>query len=222
MRSSVYLKITDLEGVVRRRLSEVGVSPDNVDAAFALLAPLGLKGDAGDFHRDHSLRVAIVCDEIAKHFGLDEKALLLAGLLHDVGKALVPSCTLGATDHWTDADRAAMEEHATSGFMLLRDRFDFTAHVVVQHHSFQARKYPAFLPDLLHAFSLETIAKMKLCARILAVADVFDALHRVNTASGGSQLTDREISMKLYLVEDGGDAIVRQARDYVCRTFPSP
>lgn len=83
------------------------------------------------------------------------------------------------------------------GFRLLRDRFDFTAHAIVWHHRFQSRGYPKDLPAPLQPFSDTTLAMVRRVGEILAIADVFDALHRVNSGSGGAALTSAEIEGKM-------------------------
>ncbi len=189
--------MNEIEETVRLRLRAVGVTDEDAAAVFAFLSPLGSKRAPGEFHLRHSYRVGLLAADIAAHLHIDERALLLAGLLHDVGKALVPACTLAATRAWTAEDQASMEQHVTDGFRMLRDRFDFTAHVIAQHHRFQARGYPKELPAALHPFSEATLAKAELYARVLAVADVYDALHRVNSATAGAALSEEQIRERL-------------------------
>ncbi len=192
-----YTNGADLEDAVRRRMVELRVAEQDAKDILTLLGPLGTKGEAGQYHRDHCLRVGLVASSIAEALEMNAKALLFAGILHDVGKALVPACTLGATTRWTDEDRAAMEAHVLDGFRMLRDRFDFTAHVISWHHCFQSHSYPIEQPSTLRPFSQETLEKTKSYGRVLALADVFDALHRVNTATAGARLSHEEIVQRL-------------------------
>jgi len=202
--------IFPLEDMVLRRALALDVKDDDWKAINAMLAPLGAKPKGGVYHRDHSYRVGLLASEIAAETATDTmnvfvsgkvltpiKALFFAGLLHDVGKALVPACTLCATEKWTDEDRKNMEPHVLDGFRMLRDRFDFTAHVIVWHHAFQAGGYPKELPAALQPFSEETLEKAKEYGKLLMVADVFDALHRVNSATGGVALTSEEIKTRM-------------------------
>lgn len=209
-----------LKKVVRDRLVATNVYVSNRVAVFAMLAPLEAKREVGEFHRDHSFRVGLLCADIAKHENVDERALLLAGLLHDVGKALVPSCTLCATERWTAEDRKAMEPHVADGFRLLRDRFDFTAQVILWHHWFQVGGYPAMMPDgSVPSFSGETLERAKHFGALLMVADVFDAMHRVNTSTGDHALSAAEIRDKMFVLQPEilGDLVSRLYVDGVLK-----
>lgn len=209
-----------LEATVLARMRQIGVNLSDQIAIFNMLAPLGTKHEAGVFHREHCLRVGLLGSEIGMHFDerITEKvnaetvrpsmtrALLFAGLLHDVGKALVPCCTLGATERWTPEDQKSMEAHVLDGWRMLRDRFDFTAHVIVQHHRFQKHGYPKELPATLQPFSDTTLKRAHHYAIVLTVADVYDASHRVNSATGGKPLSNEEIRNRLNkIVDDVGD-----------------
>jgi len=212
--------IFPLEDMVLRRALALKVADEDWSAINAMLAPLGAK-KAGVYHRDHSYRVGLLASEIAEAIGIPTfhprnperegwqgpyditwdysapNALFFAGLLHDIGKALVPACTLCATEKWTDEDRKNMEPHVLDGFRMLRDRFDFTAHVIVWHHRFQSGGYPAELPEKLQPFSDEALEKAKEYGKLLMVADVFDAMHRINSATGGVALTSEEIKTRM-------------------------
>jgi HD-GYP domain-containing protein (c-di-GMP phosphodiesterase class II) len=205
---------SSLEVQVAYRAGHLGVKIEDLDAIWKLLGPLETKREPGHFHRDHSMRVGLLASEMAKHVLLldsfpskpyttrledvgPERSLFFAGLLHDVGKALVPACTLAATTKWTSEDQLAMEQHVLDGFRLLRDRFDFTAHVIAWHHRFQARGYPAELPGPLQPFSEDTLKLAERYGQILMLADVYDAMHRANSATEGRFLSSAEIREKM-------------------------
>ena len=163
---------------------DVGIKKSDLKALFSFLAPLRDKNAITHVHYLHSLRVGLLSRKIAKFTLRDERALLMAGALHDLGKCQVCIKTLGKTDGWTKKDSREMERHVADGFRTLRGRFDFSADTMVRHHSFQDNGYPKKLPKFLHDYSPVTRELIIEHARIVALADVYDALHRVNDKFG--------------------------------------
>ena len=151
---------------------------------------------------EHSVRVGVLASKIAIYAaqpGISAKMLLWAGLLHDIGKALVPPGVLTKTSNFTQEDFAAMEPHVQYGWDMLNQVHDWTAHIVVRHHQFGPKPYPAELPPLPDY--LKSKAEMiRTAARLLAMADYYDALmNRNNDKNGQKALTPkqrREIYMK--------------------------
>jgi putative nucleotidyltransferase with HDIG domain len=180
-----YLKdTTPLEDRLSKLFEDLHVSEENKTAVKSFLSPLRNKGEAYRFHYDHTLRVTFLCVEVAKFMHLDKKALFYAGLLHDVGKALVPVETLGKTDGWTKQDARNMRPHVMDGYRMIKGKFDFTAEVILWHHRFQKDGYPANIPSCLHHYCLGTKTMIQMYGRILSLCDHFDASHRVNFRDG--------------------------------------
>jgi HD-GYP domain-containing protein (c-di-GMP phosphodiesterase class II) len=113
--------------------------------------------------------------EYAEIPGVTPKMMMWAGLLHDVGKALIPVELLNKTSKFDAADRAAMEPHVMHGWELLQKIHEYTAHVIVRHHRYGREPYPKTLPPLPYHLEpkQETIDA---AARLLALADYYDAL----------------------------------------------
>jgi len=123
----------------------------------------------------HSVNVANYAMGIGHELGLDAKEirwLRIAGLLHDVGKIGVPEDVLVKPGRLTDAEYDAMKTHAAYSRKILAE-IEFTEdlegmdYVAAAHHE---RLDGSGYPDGL------TAEQLPLRARILAVADVFDAL----------------------------------------------
>ena len=120
----------------------------------------------------HSERVTAVSLNMGHAIGLSKKELDIlhrAGLLHDLGKIGVPGFILDKPDKLTDEEWAIIKEHPGKGALILEPILAFREVVplVAQHHErFDGTGYPLGLagPDI------------SLGARILAVADVYDAL----------------------------------------------
>lgn len=93
----------------------------------------------------------------------------IGALLHDVGKIEVPTEILTKNGPLSPEERAIMERHAAIGAELLRDiefPWDVLPMIRSHHERWDGRGYP----DQLEG---ETIP---LTARVLCIADVFDAL----------------------------------------------
>ena len=178
--------------------NELSVSEDDLRALSAFMAPLKEKSQITKFHFEHSQRVALVCKAIAEFQGLSGKPAFYAGSLHDIGKCQVCLSTLGKTDDWTPKDGKIMESHVIDGYRMIADRFDFTAEIIKWHHRFQRNGYPKRLPKLLHSYCDGTKVKIAWYGRLLALADVYDALHRINFHDGEKKiLTGEEIKQKM-------------------------
>lgn len=173
-----------LDSRVKMVMSNLGLNETERQIVFNFLAPLRSKGRTGKAHYRHSLRVGLLAHEIGRHLGVDDRALFYAGLLHDVGKALVDVCTLGKTNSWTKADSIEMMTHVMDGYRMLRGSRDLTAEIVVRHHRYQPNCYPDVVPAPLHPYSPTTMEAIQFYSRMLAMADVFDALHRINFRDG--------------------------------------
>lgn len=151
---------------------------------------------------EHSIRVGVLASKIALYAakpGVSAKMLLWAGLLHDIGKALVRPEILTKTSNFTAEDYAAMEPHVEYGWDMLNKVHDWTAHVVVRHHQFGPHPYPAVLPPLPE-YLKDKADTIQTAARLLALADYYDAMMtRSNDKNGQKPLTPsqrREIYMR--------------------------
>lgn len=169
------------------------------------------------FTAGHSKRVAEYATRLARAVGLSpelvEKARY-AGLLHDIGKISVPDAVLNKPGRLTEAEYAQVKSHAERTYDILRKiRFarrlrDIPAVAASHHERLNGRGYPTGA-DLF---------RLPLLARILAIADVYDAvtsfdrpyrkslppkealkiLQRERGSSFDPQLVDIFISQRLY------------------------
>lgn len=188
----------ELEEIVSAMCQEVGITDERKDEIDRFTWPLTVKGDAVLAHYLHSLRTGIINVAIASQMLLSERASAYAGLLHDIGKASADPKILGKTEEWTESDYAHIRAHVEASHDMLRGKFDFTAAIVIWHHRFQKSGYPESLPESLHDYSLGTGVLIAMHGRVLALADVYDALHRGNARFGGAQ-TGEQIHEKMLL-----------------------
>lgn len=184
----------DLDLRLEETFLELGIDLGLKDSILLLLQPLKEGDEVHREHYEHSIRVGILAKQIAESMGLDGRALFLAGIFHDLGKQEIRTELLGKTEPWTDDDLQEIQGHVMAGYRLLKGKFDFSAEVMVRHHTFQPNSYPKELPSSLHEYSEETRELILEYGGILAIADVYDALHRKNSKFGERQsLTQPEI-----------------------------
>ena len=179
---------------------ELHISDTNRSILESFLAPLRNKDAATYFHYLHSLRVGLLARLIGRFIYHEEKPLFFAGALHDLGKCQTPLEILGKTESWTDEDQKTVQQHVMDGYRLIRGRLDITAEIMVWHHRFQVNGYPEELPPPLHKY--RESMKLLICeyGRIVALADVYDALHRADAKFGEKRrLTGEEVKEKMFI-----------------------
>src|SRR5579864_513762 len=121
---------------------------------------------------EHSRRVAIYAYRVARHLGWTRREasnLALAALVHDLGKTWIANDILNKAAALSDEERRTIERHPVIGARILIgcDIDPFYVETVLHHHeTWDGRGYP----EGLHGEDIP------LGARILAVADVYDAL----------------------------------------------
>lgn len=189
---------TNCEIKLEDAFKELGVKDQIKSKALSLLQPLKEKNEIHRKHYEHCVRVGLLAKDMAAFLNLDKKALFYAGLLHDIGKQDIPAEILGKKDGWTNNDALKIQEHVMEGYKLLQGKFDFSAEIILWHHKFQENGYPQEIPPLLHNYSDISDIKIAEYGRILAIADVYDALHRDdNKFSTNRCLSDTEIEDKM-------------------------
>ncbi|MEN3015390.1 MAG: HD domain-containing phosphohydrolase [bacterium] len=139
-----------------------------------------------NYTKDHTKRVTVISVEIAKAMKLEEEiiqALLIGTLVHDIGKIGIPDNILNKPGRLDEQEFQIMKQHTTIGYEIVRkmkfpkirqitsnDRFTnigTIADCVRYHHEkWDGTGYPDGLKG----------EQIPLLARIIAVADVFDAL----------------------------------------------
>jgi HD-GYP domain-containing protein (c-di-GMP phosphodiesterase class II) len=123
----------------------------------------------------HVRRVSAYALAIGQRLGLappDLRALALAAEMHDVGKIGVPDAILGKPGSLTDEEFREMQRHTGRGFDIASriDVLKELAPVIRAHHErMNGRGYPDGLSG----------DEIPLLARIIAVADTFDAMTSV-------------------------------------------
>lgn len=121
----------------------------------------------------HSVNVAVISCIIG--FGLnlssdDLEQLVMAGLLHDLGKLVIPREILNKPARLTSEEYDVMKSHSTISYEIIKERWDISAQVkaaVLYHHeNVDGSGYPDGKEG----------DQISLFTKILHVADVYDAL----------------------------------------------
>jgi putative nucleotidyltransferase with HDIG domain len=140
---------------------------------FSTLQALAAAIDARDpYTFGHSQRVSYYTVEIAKLMGLESGAIEVlrrAALLHDIGKIGVPDSTLLKPGPLNAAEWAVMKRHPEIGEQMiagLKFLAEAAPFIRCHHERWDGRGYP---DRLRHD-------QIPLGARILSVADAFDAM----------------------------------------------
>ncbi len=121
----------------------------------------------------HSVDVATMAMIIARKSGLPNKDIYqigVAGLLHDVGKSHIPNEILNKAGKLTEEEFAVMKNHTIYGYNILKEKSEISNEIiagVLQHHEkINGRGYPLKLAS----------KQITPYARVLSVADIYDAL----------------------------------------------
>lgn len=121
----------------------------------------------------HSVNVCIVSLVLGKALGLNAYDLYKLGVgafFHDMGQMFIPIEVLNKEDKYTESDYKIMNQHTELGYRYAKDQFNLptTSYLaILQHHErYDGTGYP----------QQKAAEDISLFGRIVAVADVFDAL----------------------------------------------
>jgi putative nucleotidyltransferase with HDIG domain len=159
----------------RRELADVDRRVADLEADFLeVVRKWGDSIESKDrYTQGHCVRVAdLACALWSNVNGPDATSLFwfrIGALLHDVGKLMVPAEVLNKAGKLTAAEWAQVQRHPSAGVELLADiDFPWDVRPIVQshHERWDGAGYP-------HGLAGEAIP---LTARVLCIADVYDAL----------------------------------------------
>lgn len=120
----------------------------------------------------HCVNVALIAAIIGKWLKYDEKdikVLILGGLLHDIGKLMIPNEILNKPGRLTDDEYSIMKRHVNLGYEKLKDEnIDMRVKeaCLLHHEKCDGTGYP---------FGLKS-GDIPAVAKIIAIADVYDAM----------------------------------------------
>jgi putative nucleotidyltransferase with HDIG domain len=120
----------------------------------------------------HSLNVSIICNIIGKwlHFSPEDlEVITLCGLLHDLGKLMIPSKIITKPAKLTDDEFTTIKTHTIRGYNILKNKKidPRIKHAALMHHErCDGSGYP-------YGFYSEQIDPF---AKLVSIADVYDAM----------------------------------------------
>lgn len=142
------------------------------NASIGLVDILQNMRDNDDETYVHSVNVALMCALFASWLKLSEKetkTAILCGLLHDIGKTMVPEEVLRRKDELSEMEVARLKTHPMDGARLLKMK-NVDPHIVnaaMQHHE---RCDGSGYPQALKRKQIDKYAK------IVAIADVYEGM----------------------------------------------
>ena len=121
----------------------------------------------------HSLSVAVLAIAIGQALKLEERQLHVLGkcaIMHDIGKVAIPMDILDKPSHLNKIELSIIKRHALQGYHCLKkyheNDHELLSAVLFHHERYDGNGYPYGLKE----------DKIPLFSRIIAVADVYDAL----------------------------------------------
>ncbi len=162
-------KAVDMGGA-QALVEEISDSVMRNPGALIGLARLKTKDD---YTYMHSIAVCALMVALSKQLGLNDEQTReagVAGLLHDIGKMMVPGDILNKPGKLTDEEFVSVKEHPAAGHKLLLDAQGVSAislDVCLHHHE---KMDGTGYPDRLKG------EEISLFARMGAVCDVYDAI----------------------------------------------
>ena len=157
----------NLEDLVRDRTIQL---EDAVKEGIVMLAMAAEAKD--DDTGDHINRIQALTRDICKGIGMSAKEseqISFASIMHDVGKIHIPDNILRKSGALTDEEWTVMQTHCIAGEKILGNKpFYRTAREIARshHERWDGNGYPDRLKE----------EDIPLAARIVTIADIFDAL----------------------------------------------
>lgn len=164
-RSLGHSDIRRISSIVEEIIDQLFLQKDFVFSLSQLRA-------VDDYTYHHSVNVGVLSLIIGIEVGLEKEALMKLGMgaiLHDIGKVMIPEDILNKPTRLTAEEYAEVKKHTVYGYKIMKEAgmSEDSALIALHHHE----KYDGSG----YTFGLEK-KKIPLFARIVAVADVYDAM----------------------------------------------
>ena len=160
-------------------VEEISISVMRNPGALISLARLKNKDN---YTYMHSVAVCALMVALARQLGLNNdqtRQAGLAGMLHDIGKAMIPMDIINKPGRLTAAEFQTIQNHPAKGYEILRGSCgigDIALHVCLHHHE---KVDGSGYPDRL------TNEQINLYGKMSAVCDVYDAITSIRAYKEG-------------------------------------
>ena len=172
---SSFMKVASKGGDIDGWLAKKAVSEcvnSVLHSPDAMLWLTQLK-DKDHYTVQHSLNVCILSIVLGRHLNLPKDKIVnlgLCGMMHDIGKMLLPTEILLKPDQLDEEEMKTMQLHTILGYELLKSSDNMSSAVIetalTHHERLDGKGYPRQLKNL----SISQFTK------IIAIADMYDAI----------------------------------------------
>lgn len=168
---------------------------DNARGALHIFDMLHNMRHVDDLTFAHSLNVALICNVLAEWQGMSKEEIELAtlcGLLHDIGKLVLPEEIINKKEPLTFEEREIFKKHPYEGFKILKSKGvdPHIANAALMHHErCDGKGYPV-------GYSADKIDKY---AKLVSIANDYD----VTTSSKTDSKTPCPFSVIEMLEKEG-------------------
>ncbi|MFW6280786.1 MAG: HD-GYP domain-containing protein [Halanaerobium sp.] len=159
--ASSYLKINRYHQLQQKFKEEI------------ILALSNLLGIHDSYTRGHNQNVADLSKELAECLGLDDSEVqksYWSGILHDIGKTLIPAEILNKKTKLTEAEFSVIKKHPKWGYEILKDSAELNeiaGYVLYHHENWDGSGYPEGLSG----------DEIPLISQIVSLTDAWDAMN---------------------------------------------
>ena len=140
-----------------------------LDTFQSLIDSVQIRDHYTEEHCNRTTKLSLKIAEVMHCSEREIETLKIAGMLHDVGKIAIPDSVLLKPDRLTFKELAIIKTHSEVGDRILKPLFlfDQERNIILHHHErWDGKGYPGGLSG----------TDIPFLARILAVADSFDAM----------------------------------------------